>query len=156
MLSNKERRELDVVRRTPRNTTQSPANFVLTRHLPSNLSLPAVCFFLSRLLFPHAHAQTPRTHARASSRRKLRRHDAEMGHRWSYTVGHKTGRETVTRPFHAGNATRLVERTARLAVPTTTDYSSRREHAIRLNAIELTTLLRPPLVSIIIVGRALT
>lgn len=31
-----------MVRRTPRNTTQSPANFLLTRHLPSNLSLPAV------------------------------------------------------------------------------------------------------------------
>lgn len=142
-----------MVRRTPRNTTQSPANFVLTRHLPSNLSLPAVPTSVS------TRTRTDATHTRTCEQPPKtppprRRDGAQVV---VYTMEHETGRETVTRPFHAGNATRLVEWTARLAVPTTTDYSSaRREHAIRLNAIELTTLLRPPLVSIIIMGRALT
>lgn len=88
-----------------RNTTQSPANFVLTRHLPSNLSLPPCppdfCFHT-----PHA-----RTHARTHTRvRAAAENSAATTPRWGtggrvYGWSTKTGRERITRPFHAGDTT---------------------------------------------------
>lgn len=99
-----------------RNTTQSPANFVLTRHLPSNLSLPPCppdfCFHTphARTHATRTHART-HTHARASSRRKLRRHDAEMGHRWSRIRMEHENREgknhaTISRRGHDNTGSR--------------------------------------------------
>ena len=99
-----------MVRRTPEKHDSIPGKLRTNSTPALEPFSPALS---SRLLFPHAtrtHART-HTHARASSRRKLRRHDAEMGHRWSRIRMEHENREgkshaTISRRGHDNTGSR--------------------------------------------------
>lgn len=109
MLSNKERRELDVVRRTPEKHDSIPGKLRTNSTPALEPFSPALS---SRLLFPHAtRTHVTRTHARTHTRvRAAAENSAATTPRWGtggrvYGWSTKTGRERITRPFHAGDTT---------------------------------------------------